>query len=452
MIVSERPDLSTRQASVGEVFRMALPIILSMLSMSLLGLVDTYFMGWIGPNAQAAVGLGGPSIFSIFSLCFGLISGLTTFVSQYYGAKKYNACGDILWHTIFLAFITGLLSLLLLVPLWDLLGFIGINPAFIHETYDYVRIRLMAAPYLFVSYALLSYLRGLGDMKTPAIVSAITVSINVPLTYVFTFGLWNIPAFGVAGAAIGTVIAQGVELCLYAFVVFGQKNHRLCQTRQITKPLLSTYRGFLKVSLPVGLSWALEHYGWLVFGAYIGRLSKEEAAANAIIQVFMNIAFMPGLAISIAATTLVGQYVGAKNTQSAEKTAYYSMFMAMGCLVSLGLIFCVFRYLLASFFSGDANVIEITANLFCIGAIYQVFDAMGATTAGALRGAGDTRFPMVIQIVSIWLVMIPLVFYLGRMWGVYGAWIACAVAIAVMGICYYLRFRTGKWKQMRLKA
>ena len=443
-----RSDLSTQQASVREVFSLALPIILSMLSLSLLGLVDTYFMGWIGPNAQAAVGLGGPSIFSIFSLFLGLISGLTTFVSQYYGAQKYTACGNILWHTIFLAFVTGLFSLLLLLPLWDLLVFIGINPEFIHETYDYVRIRMMAAPYFFVSYALLSYLRGLGDMKTPAIISAITVFINIPLTYIFTFGCWIVPAFGVAGAAIGTIVAQGLELILYASVVFNRDNNRQCATRQLVKPVLETYKKYLKISLPVGLSWAFEHNGWLVFGAYIGTLSKEEAAANAIIQVFMNIAFMPGLAISIAATTIVGQYIGAKNIQSAEKSAYYSMFMAIGCLVSLGLLFFALRYLLASAFSDDTAVIEITANLFAIGAVYQVFDAMGATTAGVLRGAGDTRFPMLIQIFSIWLVMIPLVFILGNRWGVYGAWIASASAIVVMGSFYFMRFRGGKWKSM----
>ena len=452
MPVTEHSDLSTRQASVGEVFRMALPIILSMLSMSLLGLVDTYFMGWIGPNAQAAVGLGGPSIFSIFSLFLGVISGLTTFVSQYYGAKKYSSCGNILWHTIFLAFVTGLFSLLLLLPLWDLLVFIGINPDFIHETYDYVRIRLMAAPYLFVSFALLSYLRGLGNMKTPAIVSAVTVFVNIPLTYIFTFGCWIVPAFGVAGAAIATIIAQGLELLLYGMVVFNRKNNQLCATRRMVKPILATYKGYLKLSIPIGVSWALEHYGWLVFGGYIGTLSKEQAAANAIIMVFMNIAFMPGLAISIAATTLVGQYVGAQNIHSAEKSAYYSMCMAIACLVSLGFIFMIFRYPLASAFSTDEVVIGITANLFYIGAIYQVFDAIGATMAGALRGAGDTRSPMLIQVISIWLVMIPLVFIMGGRWGVYGVWGASAVAIAVMGCAYLMRFRSGKWKSMGIRA
>ena len=448
MSTNASQDLSTRHASAGEVFRMALPIILSMLSMSLLGLVDTFFMGWIGPNAQAAVGLGSPSIFSLLALSFGTLSGLTTFVSQFYGAKKYSNCGNILWHGIYLALLFGLGSLCLIIPLWDLLCFIQVNPDFIHETYDYIRIRLMAAPWLFVSFSLISYLRGLGDMKTPAIVSAITVFINIPLTYVFTFGFAGIPAYGVAGAAIGTIIAQALELVLYAAVVFNRRNACLYDTRHIVVPKLATYLAFLKVSFPVGISWALEHFGWLVFGFYIATLSKEEAAANAIIQVFMNVAFMPGLAISIAAMTLVGQYMGAKNIRSAEQSTYYSMFMSIGCLVSLGLLFMILRYHIAGMFSGDAKVVEITANLFFIGAVYQVFDAMGVTTSGALRGAGDTRFPMLIQLLAIWFVMVPLIFYFGPKWGVYGAWIAASIATIVMGLCYYLRFRTGKWKSM----
>ena len=442
-------SLSTRQASIREVIKLASPIIVSMLSISILGLVDTWFMGWIGPNAQAAVGIGAPTIFSVLSLFLGIISGLTTFVSQYYGAKNYHSCGKMLWHTLFMAFVLGILCALFLNPLvWKALVWMKVNPEFIQETFDYIRIRIFAAPYIFISYSLLSFLRGLGDMKTPAIASCVVVASNIPLTYIFTFGWQFIPAFGVSGAAIGTIIAQFIEMILYSIVVFNHNNHQKFLTRKVVIPKLKTYCEYLKLSVPIGLSWAVEHIGWIVFGFYIGRLSKEEAAANSIVQAFMNVAFMPGLAISIAATTLVGQYTGAKNIKSAEKSAYYSMFLAIGCLVSLGLLFMILRYPISRFYSDDEAVVEIAANVFIIGAVYQVFDAMGATTAGALRGAGDTRAPMLIQIISMWMIMIPLVFWLGGLYGLYGAWIASSVAIVVMGLCYFIRFKQGKWKTM----
>lgn len=442
-------DMATRDASFREVTRMAAPIIVSMLSFSFLGLVDTWFMRFVGSGAQAAVGIGGPTIFSLLSLFLGSISGLTTFVSQFYGAKNYKECGHYLWHTLYLAFFLGIVCAVCINPLvWLCLTKMEVNPEFLQETYDYIRVRIIAAPWVFVSYSLLSFLRGLGDMRTPAIVSVAVVLLNIPLTYIFTFGWMGIPAFGVVGAAIGTIIAQFVEMICYGAVVFGKKNHAQFNTRRRVRPKLAVYRGYLKLSIPIGLSWALEHVGWIIFGFYIGTLSKAEAAANAIVQSFLNVAFMPGLAISIAATTLVGQYVGAKNIKTAEKTAYYSLYMAAICLVSLGIIFFIFRYPLSSFYSDEEAVIGFTANLFIIGALYQVFDAIGVTMAGALRGAGDTRFPMIIQILSIWVVMIPLVFWLGSLWGVYGAWIAASAAIVVMGVFYFGRFRNGNWKKM----
>ena len=119
--------------------------------------------------------------------------------------------------------------------------------------------------------------------------------------------------------------------------------------------------------------------------------------------------------------------------------------------MSLGLLFMLLRYPISRFYSDDEAVVQIAANVFIIGAIYQVFDAMGATTAGALRGAGDTRAPMLIQLIAMWVIMIPLVFYLGGLYGLYGAWIASSVAIVVMGLCYYIRFKQGKWKTMSVQ-
>ncbi|MBQ9242350.1 MAG: MATE family efflux transporter [Proteobacteria bacterium] len=444
-------DLSVRKASMKEVIFLAMPIIISMISMSVLGLIDTFFMGLIGPEAQAAVGFGAPSTFSVLSLFFGMFSGLTTFVSQYFGAKRYSECGVMLWHVLYLALGFGVLSAIFLNPfLWWLLNVMQVNPDFLQETFDYMKVRMFAAPWVFVSYTLLSFLRGIGDMKTPAYVSLIAIIANVPLTYIFAFGFGPVPAYGVAGAAIGTVISQGIEAMLYAWAVFGAKNNRMFATRGIIRPKWSIYKEFVRVALPVGGSWAIEHWGWIIYGLYISSLTKVEAAANAIIQSFMNLAFMPGLAISIAATTLVGQYMGAKNIKSAEKSANYALVLSVISLFSLGFAMFLLRYVIAEGFSSDAEVIEVTANLFLFAFVYQIFDAAGVTTSGALRGAGDTRFPMLVSLGGIWGVMVPLIFVQDKLfgWGVYGAWGVSSLCIILCGCMYYVRFKRGKWKTM----
>jgi len=446
-------DLSTRHASIREVIKLAWPIIISMSSMAILGLVDTYFMKMISTEAQSAVGVGAPMIFSILSLFLGLISGLTTFVSQYFGAKRFSDCGKMLWQMLMLAVVLGIISAFALPALvWKLLVVMDTNADILQPTFDYIQVRLWAAPWVFAGFALLSFLRGIGDMKTPAIVSAIAVCMNIPLTYIFAFGLGPIPSYGVAGAAIGTILSQFIEMLCYGFVVYGRKNASQFYTRKFVRPCLESYKTIGKVALPVGISWAIEHYGWIVFGLFISSLPKEQSAANAIVQVFMNLVFMPGLAISIAATTLVGQYKGAGNIKSAEKSANYCIMLSIGCLVVLGILTVAFRGLIAEGFNEDPAVIEITKNLFLFGLVYQIFDATGITTSGALRGAGDTRFPMIIGFICVWALLVPLTFVFGKTlgWGVYGAWAACCVTIVCSGIIYYARFKRGKWKTMEI--
>ena len=446
-------DLSTRKASVGEVWKVAIPIIISQASMGLLGLVDTYFMGWIGPDAQAAVGFGTPTTFSILSLFFGLFSGLTTFVGQYFGAKRYSDCGKMLWHTLYLAAVLGIFCAIFINPLiYRLLLAMGTNPEIFDMTYDYLKIRMWVCPIMFISFSLLSFLRGIGDMKTPAVVSCLIVLLNIPLTYVFAFGLGPIPAFGVAGAAIGTVIAQFVEMVAYGIVVFNRQNASKFITRKMVRPEARAYLDIVKIALPVGVCWAIEEWGWVLYGLYITTLPKEQSAANAIVQNFMFIAWMPGLAISIATTTLVGQYLGAKNVRSAEQSAHYAIIMSIACLLSLGILCFLFRYQLAGMFSDDGKVIDVAVNLFYFLVVYQVFDAAGVTISGALRGAGDTRFPMVIGFVGIWGIMVPSIFILNKIYdlGIYGAWGASSFAIIVSGCLYYARFKQGKWKTMSI--
>ena len=447
-------DLASRKASMREVLHLAAPIILSMMSMSVLGMVDTLFMRWVGPAAQAAVGIAAPSAFALTAFFLGILSGLTTFVSQYFGAKRHGEIGQMLWHSLYIAIALSILAILIIIPLIrPLLVCMQTNPDILDDTVGYIRVRIASVPWVFVGFALLSYLRGLGNMKTPAIVSIITIAANLPFTYLFTFGYGPIPAYGAVGAAIGTVISQSIETACYALVVFSRKSSAQFHTRTIPKPKLDTFTNFLKISLPVGFAWGIEQFGWLATNLYIASLPKEASAAHAIVFVFMNFCFMPGLAISISTTTLVGQYIGAKNIASAERSARLSTKLAAGIMIFLSIILFVCRYAIGEMFSDDTTVIQIVANLFCFGIVYQIFDAMGVTISGALRGAGDTRFPMFIMFICMWFVMVPLVFILGNFFemGIYGAWASMAATISLMGICYFVRFQRGKWKTMTLQ-
>lgn len=452
--VSNLELLSTRKASIGEVVKLSLPVIVSMGSLSVLGLVDTLFMGWIGPAAQAGVGLGSPIVFNLLAFFFGLWTGLSTFVSQLFGAGKHKKCGKYLWHVLYMAIVAGLFVSFVLTPfIPNILQFMGANPEILEPAAEYIQIRLYASPWVFLMFTCVSFLRGIGDMKTPAIIGIIAVFINIPFTYVLTFGFGPIPAYGVAGAAYGTVIAQVVECLLYFGTVLNSRNAQIFGTRNLVLPTLKIYKNYLRLSLPIAVFWALENVGWLMLGFYVATLSKFAVAAHAIVAQVSSLAFMPGLAMSIAVSTLVGQYLGAENPKSARQSARIGIRISVGIMCIMGILFFFLRHTVGGWFSSAPEVIEIASNLFIFAAVYQTFDALSITCAGALRGAGDTKVPMFIMILIMWCVMLPLTYILGNIvgWGVYGAWAAVAIALTFMGTSFYIRFIRGKWMSMRVK-
>ncbi|MFA5624523.1 MAG: MATE family efflux transporter [Bradymonadales bacterium] len=444
--------MSSRKITLGEVMRLSYPIIISMASISLMGITDALFMGWIGPREQGAVGLGGPIVFSLLSIFYGTWSGVTTFVAQAVGAKQYKLAGKILWHAIALTIPCLPIVFLGINPLTEfMLDFFGTNPEIMPHAKEYMKIRLFAASYLFAGFVGLSFLRGIADMRSPAIITFIALLANVPLTYVMSFGYGPIKAMGVSGAAYATIIAQGIETLLYFAVIWGPKNAKHYFTRKIPRLDLKLIRRFLYVSFPIGVSWSLENVGWLSFTLFVATQTKEALAANTIVIQLLNLSFMPGIALSIAAATLVGQCLGANDPKNARRATNYAILLAVAIMGSIGLLCLVFREPIAGLFTNDPEVIQIAGTLFIFGAVYQVFDAVSLVSSGALRGAGDTRFPMAVSIVAIWFGLVPGVFFVGATlgYGIYGAWAAATAIIVLLGVIYYARYRQGKWQTMR---
>lgn len=441
------------KASLKDVLLLSYPIIISMASFSLMGLTDTLFMGWLGPTQQGAVGLGSPLAFSLISLFYGTWTGVSTFVAQAVGAKKNSYASLFMWHAALLTIPCIPVVLFLITPFAEyVLKVVNTNPEVLPQATAYLKIRLYTAPFLFVGSVALSFLRGIGDMKSPAIITFIALLTNVPFTYVLSFGAGPIPAMGVEGAALGSVIAQVVETALYIYVVLRQKNHTLYNTRTIPNLDFAIFRRFIVVSLPIGVTWILENLGWIAFTLFVATLSKEALAAHTIAYQLLNLSFMPGLALSVTAATLVGQYLGANDPKNARRCANYSLGLAIGIMGSIGLLCLLLRYPIAYLFSGDHQVVSIAAKLFVFGSIYQIFDAINLTSSGALRGAGDTRFPMVVSIVAIWFILVPSIYFFGKTlnYGIYGAWCAATGVIMLLGLVYFIRYHRGKWESMRV--
>jgi len=437
---------------VGEVWRLAYPIVITMASASLMGVVDTLFMGWVGTAQQGAVGLGAVVSWTCMSLFNGTITSTNTFVAQFYGAKKFSEIGRVVWQAFYFALAGYAVLVLGLIPYTDaLLGAVGSSAEVTGYAVAYMDIRLGGAVFVFVNFCVVGFLRGVGDTRTPMKVVLGTNVLNVALTWALVFGELGFPALGVRGAAAGTVASQAVATAIY-LILFFRRTYARYDARGPHPPSWSLLRRWLRVGLPTGVWWVLQMGGFTVFTVFVATLGDEVLAGHQIVRQMMHLSFLPGVALSITATILVGQYIGAGDLEAAARAAKTSMKIAALIMGSISLAFVLLRHPIAALFSPDPAVQEVAANLFFFVAVFQTVDAVGTVSSGAIRGAGDTRWPMIASILMSWLVFVPSIFLLGGVagLGVYGAWSGATFHILVLAALMYGRFRRGKWKTMKI--
>lgn len=436
----------------GEVWRLAYPIVITMASASLMGVVDTLFMGWVGTPEQGAVGLGAVVNWTCLSLFTGTITSTNTFVAQFYGAGDHPAIGRVVWQALYFALASYAAVAAGLIPHTDtLLGAIGSSHEVTGHAVAYLDIRLGGAVFIFANFCVVGFLRGVGDTRTPMKVVLATNVLNVALTWALVFGKMGFPALGVRGAAAGTVASQAVATVIYLVLFFRGKN-ACYHTRGPHPPSWALLRRWLRVGLPTGVWRVLQMGGFTVFTVFVATLGDEVLAGHQIVRQMMHLSFLPGMALSVTATILVGQYIGIGDLQAATRSAYTAMKIGALIMGTISLSFVLLRHPIAALFSPDPAVQEVAADLFFFVAVFQTVDAVGTVSSGAIRGAGDTRWPMIVSILMSWLFFVPGIFLLGKVagLGVYGAWSGATLHILGLAALMFGRFRRGKWKTMKI--
>ncbi len=438
--------------SYRQVLILAYPVVITMLSQTLMWLADTIMVGRLGTAQLGAVGLGGNLIWTFFAFFNGLISSANTFVAQDYGAKRYEGIGKTVWHYLYIA-IVSYLFLLTLVPFSGYV-FQLIRPSAEVERYGliYVRIRLFSGIGVFTSFALAGFFRGIGNTKTPMRIAIVVNIFNVIGNYLLIFGKLGFPRLEVTGAALATMLSSIFSAVLYVVFSLSGKYNSIYATRSLYRAELAQIRRIVRVGLPMGVQFFLDSASFSVFGAFIARMGDTSLAASNAATSLMSTSFMPLVGISVATTTLVGQFIGAKDLEHARKSGYNAI--KIGVLYA-GLVasnFFIFPRRLISIVIKDPEVMDMGAKILMLAGVFQLSDGFGICSNGALRGAGDTRFTMVIGLSYAWFLFIPLAYLLGHTLkgGVVGAWIGATVYIIIYGITVFLRFRGGKWESMKI--
>jgi len=430
----------------------AIPNVASTAAETLKSFVDYAIVSQLGSEAQAAVSSGAIVYFSLFAFLLGMMVCVTTVVSQSLGAGRLRDCSAYAWQGIWLSLLFGFIGLALWPVMPALYTLIGHEPAVQGMETVYTRIRLLGLGVTGASVALGHFFNGIHRPWQNAYAVAATTIVNTVLTYGLVLGKWGLPAMGVAGAAVGSVIASVAQVCwLLSAMCMGRQSARFQARRSWALDLEKTRR-LVRVGWPSGVAFTMEITAWMVFlVVIIGTFGTRHLAATATCWRYTELSFMPAIGIGHAVCTLVGRAIGEGRHDLARRRALLGAFINMSYMGLCGLTFVVFGRELMGLFSRDAEVIAIGVKLLICVAVFQLFDAVTISYANALRGAGDTRWTAVVGGTLAWVLMVggsAVIAYLRPEWGSVGPWMFATLFVISIGIAFTIRWRLGAWESI----
>jgi len=439
---------TNRWGRTRHVLRLAMPSAAEAMLGMLVGLVNIYLVGHLGATSIAAVGLGWHVALSVMILFTGVGTGATALIARMVGAGDWVGANRVAMQAVIVAFAVGVLATVLLFgfaePALALMGAEG-------EVLTQATVFLQAISSVFTISAITfvghACMRGAGDTRTPMLVMIVVNLVNVVVAWVLVQGVGPFPALGVLGAGIGSAVGRTMgALLVIGLLLHGRAGLRL----RLHGPDKELIWRLLRVGLPASLDQLVHRLGMLSFVRIVTSLGTASFAAHQIALTAESISFMPGWGFAMAATTLVGQGLGAGDDRRAERDAVLAFYIAAAFMSAMGIAFLAFAPQFIGLFTDDADVIAAGSMPLRLIGLAQPFLAAMMVFGGSLRGAGDTLTPMWINGGAIWLLRIPLsllvTYWLG--WGLTGVWMVMSFDLTVRGGLMFRQFRRGRWKKM----
>ncbi|MDZ7740477.1 MAG: MATE family efflux transporter [Bacteroidota bacterium] len=426
------------------IFYFALPMLLGNVFQLLYNVVDRWVVGnYIGKEALAAVGASFPIIFVMISFLIGIAMGFTIAISQYFGSKNLEQVKraiDTLFILMFFASIA--ISVLGISFSEEIFSLIDLPVEVRPEANTYFRIYMLGVILVFGFNATSAILRGLGDSKTPLYFMIIATLMNVifDLLFVLVFKM------GVDGVAIATIIAQGGAFM--SAIVYLNRTHEVINLswRKMVFDR-DIFRKSFKIGAPIGLQHMFVSLGMMAMFWLVNPFGTSAVAAYTVVFTISSFVSMPAMNFTAALSTFVGQNLGANKPYRVKNGLLATFKMVSSIVVVVTILSLIFRSELMNLFTDDAEVIRIGEEyLMIVGWFFVVFSTM-FVVGGVMRGAGDTFIPMIITFIALWVVRIPLCYYLSLEYGVTGIWMGIPIAWFVGLILSYLYYLTGQWKK-----
>jgi len=437
-----------------KILNLAWPAIVENLLHTMVGIVDTAMVGRLGAASLAAVGLGNQISMVGLTVFSALATGSTALVARHIGAGERRKAGDVARQSLVLGlFVSGAVMLTFLLTARGLLGllFRSSDGDVLQMAATYVRIVSAAMILNYFLIVINAILRGAGDTQTPMRITALVNVINIIGNTIFIYGVGPIPALGVAGAAIGTAIAQGCGGLIALWVLF---RHPVLGVR-ITdsfKPDRQIIRRIANIGIPAGAEQGMMRVAQLVYTMIVSSLGTVAYAAHQVALNAESLSFMPGAGFATASTTLVGQNLGAEDPDAADEAGRVTRNLGILVMSVMGVLFLVMPQPIVRIFSRDPEVIQLAVVCLRLVAIAQPALATWMIIAGGLRGAGDTRAILKIVVIGFVFVRVALAYILAIElgYGLIGAWVAMVIDLFVRGFLIQRRFSKGDWKLLQV--
>lgn len=437
--------------TLSELVRLALPMVVSQGAFAVMIFTDRYFMSQIDSVHIAAAMGGGVASFFSFSFFVGLLSYANAMAAQYLGAGELAKCTRVVTQ--------GLILTLMSIPFLSLIVFLvaGIFDSMGHEPEQvtlertYYLILMSGVLITMVKICLSSYFAGIGRTRVVMMCDVFGLIINVPLCYAMTFGKFGFPALGIVGAGISTVIATAMSLALFILFYFGREHRTRYHVMSSFVLDTNILKRFWRLGFPSGLELFLNVAAFNLFLLMFQSYGITEGAAAAIVFNWDILSFIPLIGLNVGVISLIGRFVGARDMTRVNEVITAGFGLALMYSAFLGVIYIVFRYPLVEVFappSGDFTAIrELTAFMMIGLSSYVMMDAIILVSSGVLRGAGDTRWLMVVSVLLHWAMLVSQfliirVFKLGPKL----SWIAFCLFVFSIAAVFLWRLKGGRWR------
>ncbi len=419
----------------------------------IVSIIDTAMVGRLGDTdiALAAMGLGVLATWTLTSFFSSLATGTHILVARRYGEGRYRAAGIVLNNSLLLSFILGtIFGLLGYFFSYPFIRLFSSDDAVARAAAEYMRYRSIGLPFLLLGVSYRGFFYGIGHTKVFMFSAIISYLINIIFNYFLIFGTFGFPQMGLAGAGLSASLGMLLGFLFFVGVTFLPAYRRQYHYYRGSAISIRQIRQIVRISFPVSLQNILILLGFLIFVAIAGIFGTAQQAATQVVITALFLSFMPCFGFGIAAQTLVGNALGEDKPVEARRFGAETAKLTTIFTILLGILFVLIPGALLRVITTNESLVEIAMPLLILAGIAQIPYGAGIIFANSLQAAGATVFVMYLEILTHWIIFLPIAYLSGRQWGIFGAWMALPIYILAYSLMTWWKFRGSSWLRLRI--